>query len=107
MRAGLRSCQALAHSWPQLAPSPIFSALGPCLLTLTAGPTSQAANVHAILESVPLVEGVIYQLRMACNVLEDLDESLKVFDFKLRWVGRRQQADSLQQTALTAALTAG
>jgi hypothetical protein len=43
--------------------------------------------VHAILESVPLVEGVIYQLRMACNVLEDLDESLKVFDFKLRWVG--------------------
>jgi hypothetical protein len=49
----------------------------------------QAANVHAILESVPLVEAVTYQLRMTCNVLEDLDESLKVFDFKLRWAGGR------------------
>eukprot|EP00878_Enallax_costatus_P030332 GHUV01033017.1.p1 GENE.GHUV01033017.1~~GHUV01033017.1.p1 ORF type:complete len:642 (+),score=204.08 GHUV01033017.1:261-2186(+) len=44
----------------------------------------EAANVYAILESGPLVEGVIGQLRHTQTVLDDLDESLKVFDFKLR-----------------------
>eukprot|EP00878_Enallax_costatus_P042349 GHUV01049657.1.p2 GENE.GHUV01049657.1~~GHUV01049657.1.p2 ORF type:complete len:104 (-),score=17.74 GHUV01049657.1:40-351(-) len=38
----------------------------------------EAANVYAILESGPLVEGVIGQLRHTQTVLDDLDESLKV-----------------------------
>eukprot|EP00879_Flechtneria_rotunda_P017444 GHRR01018282.1.p1 GENE.GHRR01018282.1~~GHRR01018282.1.p1 ORF type:complete len:957 (+),score=419.42 GHRR01018282.1:262-3132(+) len=44
----------------------------------------EAANVYAILASGPLVEGVLGQLRHTQAILEDLDESLKVFDFKLR-----------------------
>lgn len=38
----------------------------------------EAANVFAILESGPLVEGVMGQLRHTQNILDDLDESLKV-----------------------------
>eukprot|EP00775_Hariotina_reticulata_P013630 gene13630-13756_t len=44
----------------------------------------EAANVYALLESGALVEGVVGQLRHTQGMLEDLDESLKVFDFKLR-----------------------
>jgi hypothetical protein len=38
----------------------------------------EAANVTAILQSGPLVEGVLGQLRHTQTVLDDLDESLKV-----------------------------
>ncbi|KAI8476055.1 MAG: exocyst complex component Sec3-domain-containing protein [Monoraphidium minutum] len=44
----------------------------------------EAANVYGLLESGPLVEGVLGQLRRTQGILDDLDESLKVFDFKLR-----------------------
>jgi hypothetical protein len=38
----------------------------------------ETANVRAILESGPMVEGVLGQLRHTQTVLDDLDESLKV-----------------------------
>jgi hypothetical protein len=38
----------------------------------------EAANVYAILESSPLVDGVMSDLRRTQNILDDLDESLKV-----------------------------
>jgi hypothetical protein len=38
----------------------------------------EAANVYAILESAPLVDGVILQLKRTQGILDDLDESLKV-----------------------------
>lgn len=38
----------------------------------------EAANVRAILECGPMVEGVLSQLRHTQTVLDDLDESLKV-----------------------------
>ncbi|KAF8055038.1 SEC3A [Scenedesmus sp. PABB004] len=44
----------------------------------------EAANVHAMLGAGALVEGTLGQLRHAQGLLDDLDESLKVFDFKLR-----------------------
>ncbi|GBF98439.1 hypothetical protein Rsub_11084 [Raphidocelis subcapitata] len=44
----------------------------------------EAANVYGLLESGPLVEGVLTQLRRTQGVLDDLHESLKVFDLKLR-----------------------
>jgi hypothetical protein len=38
----------------------------------------EAANVYAMLESTPLVDGVIADLRRTQSILDDLDESLKV-----------------------------
>jgi hypothetical protein len=38
----------------------------------------EAANVYAMLESTPLVDGVITDLRRTQSILDDLDESLKV-----------------------------
>ena len=44
----------------------------------------QAANVHAILESGPLVERVLTRLQDAISLIDDLDENLHIFDVKLR-----------------------
>lgn len=44
----------------------------------------QAANVHAILESGPVVEGVVDRLDGAISLIDDLDENLNIFDVKLR-----------------------
>ncbi|WIA41754.1 hypothetical protein OEZ86_009092 [Tetradesmus obliquus] len=44
----------------------------------------EAANVAALLGCGPAVEGVLGQLRHTQAVLDDLDQSLQVFDFKLR-----------------------
>lgn len=38
----------------------------------------EAANVYAMLENTPLVDGVITDLRRTQSILDDLDESLKV-----------------------------
>ncbi len=44
----------------------------------------QAANVHAILESGPLVATVMLRLQDAISLINDLDENLHIFDIKLR-----------------------
>lgn len=40
----------------------------------------EAANVYAMLQSTPLVDAVIGDLRRTQSILDDLDESLKVQD---------------------------
>lgn len=44
----------------------------------------EAANVHGLLESAALADGVLARLRRAQAALDDLHEGLKVFDLKLR-----------------------
>eukprot|EP00891_Asterochloris_glomerata_P003138 jgi/Astpho2/3138/Aster-03421 len=44
----------------------------------------EAANVHAILESGPLVATVMLRLQDAISLINDLDENLHIFDIKLR-----------------------
>ncbi|XP_045791372.1 exocyst complex component SEC3A isoform X2 [Trifolium pratense] len=44
----------------------------------------EAANVHAILESEPLINEVLYGLEAATNCVEDMDEWLGTFNVKLR-----------------------
>uniref|UniRef100_A0A7N0TJC0 Exocyst complex component Sec3 PIP2-binding N-terminal domain-containing protein n=1 Tax=Kalanchoe fedtschenkoi TaxID=63787 RepID=A0A7N0TJC0_KALFE len=44
----------------------------------------EAANVHAILESEPLVDEVLHGLEAAANCVEDMDEWLGMFNVKLR-----------------------
>ena len=44
----------------------------------------QAANVHAILESGPLVQKVQVRLNDSIGLIDDLDENLAIFDLKLR-----------------------
>ncbi|CAJ1973341.1 unnamed protein product [Sphenostylis stenocarpa] len=44
----------------------------------------EAANVHAILESEPLVDEVLYGLESVTNCVEDMDEWLGMFNVKLR-----------------------
>ncbi|KAM7521072.1 hypothetical protein LguiB_020034 [Lonicera macranthoides] len=44
----------------------------------------EAANVHAILESEPLIEEVLQGLETAMNCVEDMDEWLGIFNVKLR-----------------------
>ncbi|KAK9820749.1 hypothetical protein WJX74_010160 [Apatococcus lobatus] len=44
----------------------------------------EAANVHAILESGPVVAGVVDRLDGAISLIDDLDENLNIFDVKLR-----------------------
>lgn len=44
----------------------------------------EAANVHAILESEPLINEVLYGLEAATNVVDDMDEWLGTFNVKLR-----------------------
>ena len=50
----------------------------------TLSPPLQAANVHAILESGPLVATVMLRLQDAISLINDLDENLHIFDIKLR-----------------------
>ncbi len=45
---------------------------------------TQAANVHAILESGPLVHKVQVRLNDSIGLIDDLDETLAIFDLKLR-----------------------
>ncbi len=42
------------------------------------------ANVHAMLENSRAVDGIMGKLRSASHLLDDLDQSLLVFDMKLR-----------------------
>ncbi|GFH14001.1 Sec3_C domain-containing protein, partial [Haematococcus lacustris] len=42
------------------------------------------ANVHSLLANVPLVDSLVFQLRRTSTLLEDVDETLQVFDTKLR-----------------------
>ncbi|KAF2324482.1 hypothetical protein GH714_014686 [Hevea brasiliensis] len=44
----------------------------------------EAANVHAILESEPLIEEVLQGLEAATNCVDDMDEWLGIFNMKLR-----------------------
>ncbi|GAU15356.1 hypothetical protein TSUD_04250 [Trifolium subterraneum] len=44
----------------------------------------EAANVHAILESEPLINEVLYGLEAATSCVEDMDEWLGTFNVKLR-----------------------
>ena len=44
----------------------------------------QAANVHAILESGPFVQKVQARLNDSNALIDDLDETLAIFDLKLR-----------------------
>ncbi|WJX15821.1 Exocyst complex component S3A [Trifolium repens] len=44
----------------------------------------EAANVHAILESEPLIHEVLYGLEAATSCVEDMDEWLGTFNVKLR-----------------------
>ncbi|KAL0020987.1 hypothetical protein WJX77_003610 [Trebouxia sp. C0004] len=44
----------------------------------------EAANVHAILESGPLVHKVQVRLNDSIGLIDDLDETLAIFDLKLR-----------------------
>lgn len=54
----------------------------------------EAANVHAILESQPLVEEVLQQLDAAQGSVEDMDEWLGIFNVKLRHM--REDIESVQ-----------
>eukprot|EP00249_Psilotum_nudum_P012124 c23592_g1_i1 orf=378-3053(+) len=54
----------------------------------------EAANVHAILESEPLVEEVLQQLDAATNSVDDLDEWLGIFNVKLRHM--REDIESIE-----------
>ncbi|KAK9813236.1 hypothetical protein WJX72_011232 [[Myrmecia] bisecta] len=44
----------------------------------------EAANVHAILESGPMVERVMKRMDDAISLIDDLNENLHIFDIKLR-----------------------
>ncbi|KAF5198843.1 Exocyst complex component sec3a [Thalictrum thalictroides] len=54
----------------------------------------EAANVHAILESEPLVEEVLQGLETATICVEDMDEWLGIFNIKLRHM--RQDIESIE-----------
>lgn len=54
----------------------------------------EAANVHAILESQPLVEEVLQQLDAATVSVEDMDEWLGIFNVKLRHM--REDIESIE-----------
>ncbi|GMI64962.1 exocyst complex component sec3A [Hibiscus trionum] len=44
----------------------------------------EAANVHAILETEPLVDKVLRGLEVALNIVDDMDDWLGIFNIKLR-----------------------
>jgi hypothetical protein len=44
----------------------------------------QAANVHAVLEGGPMVDDVLGRAEEAAHAVDDLAESLAIFDLKLR-----------------------
>ncbi|XP_020202676.2 exocyst complex component SEC3A isoform X1 [Cajanus cajan] len=54
----------------------------------------EAANVHAILESEPLIDEVLQGLESATNCLEDMDEWLGMFNVKLRHM--REDIESIE-----------
>ncbi|KAM7260164.1 hypothetical protein ACFE04_015905 [Oxalis oulophora] len=54
----------------------------------------EAANVHAILESEPLVEEVLRGLEAATNCVDDMDEWLGIFNVKLRHM--REDIESIE-----------
>ncbi|EFJ12163.1 hypothetical protein SELMODRAFT_446742 [Selaginella moellendorffii] len=54
----------------------------------------EAANVHAILESDPLVEEVLRRLNNASEAVEDMDEWLGIFNVKLRHM--REDIESIE-----------
>ncbi|XP_073305591.1 exocyst complex component SEC3A-like [Primulina huaijiensis] len=54
----------------------------------------EAANVHAILESEPLVVQVLQGLETATNCVEDMDEWLGIFNVKLRHM--REDIESIE-----------
>lgn len=54
----------------------------------------EAANVHAILENVPLIDEVLQGLESATNCVEDMDEWLGIFNVKLRHM--REDIESIE-----------
>ncbi|KAJ9166142.1 hypothetical protein P3X46_020929 [Hevea brasiliensis] len=54
----------------------------------------EAANVHAILESEPLIEEVLQGLDVATNCVDDMDEWLGIFNVKLRHM--REDIESIE-----------
>ncbi|XP_022772342.1 exocyst complex component SEC3A-like isoform X1 [Durio zibethinus] len=54
----------------------------------------EAANVHAILESEPLVDEVLQGLEAATNCVDDMDEWLGIFNVKLRHM--REDIESIE-----------
>ncbi|KAL3840347.1 hypothetical protein ACJIZ3_024938 [Penstemon smallii] len=54
----------------------------------------EAANVHAILESEPLVDEVLQGLESATNCVDDMDEWLGIFNLKLRHM--REDIESIE-----------
>ncbi|CAN1161933.1 Exocyst complex component SEC3A [Linum perenne] len=54
----------------------------------------EAANVHAILESEPLIDKVLQGLEMATFCVEDMDEWLCIFNVKLRHM--REDIESIE-----------
>ncbi|CAN8288598.1 unnamed protein product [Cochlearia groenlandica] len=54
----------------------------------------EAANIHAILESEPLVDEVLQGLEEAANIVDDMDEWLRIFNLKLRHM--RQDIESIE-----------
>ncbi|KAL8145087.1 exocyst complex component SEC3A [Apium graveolens] len=54
----------------------------------------EAANVHAILESEPLIGEVLQGLEAASNCVEDMDEWLGIFNVKLRHM--REDIESIE-----------
>ncbi|KAI4307575.1 hypothetical protein L6164_030747 [Bauhinia variegata] len=54
----------------------------------------EAANVHAILESEPLIDEVLQGLESATNCVEDMDEWLGIFNVKLRHM--REDIESIE-----------
>ncbi|XP_022768855.1 exocyst complex component SEC3A isoform X4 [Durio zibethinus] len=55
----------------------------------------EAANVHAILESEPLVDEVLQGLEAATNYVDDMDEWLGIFNVKLRHM--REDIESVKE----------
>lgn len=54
----------------------------------------EAANVHAILESQPLIDDVLQGLEAATNCVDDMDEWLGIFNVKLRHM--REDIESIE-----------
>ncbi|KAG6626697.1 exocyst complex component SEC3A isoform X2 [Carya illinoinensis] len=54
----------------------------------------EAANVHAILESEPLIDEVLQGLEAATNCVDDMDEWLGIFNVKLRHM--REDIESIE-----------
>lgn len=67
---------------------------------MTAG-VSQAANVHAVLEGGPMVASTVQRAGEAARAVDDLAETLAIFDLKLRHM-RAVSASHLQSTLLHA-----